>query len=263
MDAARWRVVGVSEMGASHRKSAALCQDANAFLRLDEDWLAIAVADGAGSAAKSELGAATAVNAAVTLLAESFYGYQLRAGSASAPFDPIAMQEMLVSVLAKSRATVEARAQECGIASSQLASTLIAILLGPDRIAAAQVGDGGAVIELADGRFETLLKPDSGEFVNETTFLTSARAMKSIQFAALETPVKSIAVITDGLQMLALRFPEWIPFQPFFAPVFAFVRDQSDENTAYEEVRRMLQSDQVSSRTPDDVTLLVAARVSP
>jgi protein phosphatase 2C-like protein len=257
----RWRVVGVSQVGAGHRRSATPCQDANAFLRIDEDWLAIAVADGAGSAAKSELGAGVAVKVAVTTLAESFRGYRQSSGPQDGRLDHDATGKVLLRVLSASRLAVEAKAQEFGVAPGELACTLIVVLLGPDRVAAAQIGDGGAVIELADGRIETLLRPDSGEYLNETTFLTSARAMKSVQVVTREESVRSVAVLTDGLQMLALRFPDWTPFEPFFAPVFAFLRRQPDQSSAHEEVSRMLESDGVRTRTHDDVTLLVATRL--
>jgi hypothetical protein len=75
---ASWRVVGTSVRGASHEKDGLPCQDAQASRLIDPDWVALAVADGAGSAAHSELGARAAVARAVDVLSERVHGHLAR-----------------------------------------------------------------------------------------------------------------------------------------------------------------------------------------
>ena len=56
-----WRVVGVSVVGTSHLDRAVPCQDAHRYQVLSGGELLVAVADGAGSAARAEAGASRAV----------------------------------------------------------------------------------------------------------------------------------------------------------------------------------------------------------
>jgi hypothetical protein len=52
-----WRSIGAKAKGAAHASNGTPCQDAYAYASLSADLAAIAVADGAGSAAWSRAGA--------------------------------------------------------------------------------------------------------------------------------------------------------------------------------------------------------------
>ena len=60
-----WRVGEASVRGTSHEKKGQPCQDAHYWDTLPEGVLVVAVADGAGSAALGEVGAAVAAQTAV------------------------------------------------------------------------------------------------------------------------------------------------------------------------------------------------------
>ena len=60
-----WHILGSSVVGTSHRKSGRGCDDAHAYKQLENGVLLLAVADGAGSATRSALGAVCAVQAAL------------------------------------------------------------------------------------------------------------------------------------------------------------------------------------------------------
>jgi hypothetical protein len=70
--------------------------------------------------------------------------------------------------------------------------------------------------------------------------------------------VATIALLSDGLQMLALKFPSWDPFTPFFDPLFKFAGDVTDAVAAKADLERFLGSKKVRSKTDDDVTLVIA-----
>jgi serine/threonine protein phosphatase PrpC len=63
-----WRVLGASVVGVSHVAHGTPCQDAHAHRLLPGGLLAVAVADGAGSASRSDEGAKAAVEAALDAL---------------------------------------------------------------------------------------------------------------------------------------------------------------------------------------------------
>ena len=70
-----------------------------------------------------------------------------------------------------------------------------------------------------------------------------------------------IAILSDGLQMLALKIPEYMPHAPFFSPLFRFVAEVTDETEAKEQLEAFLRSPRVRKRTDDDLTLLLATLV--
>ena len=63
-----WQTIGASVTGASHVKTNLPCQDAHGFAELPGGLLIAVVSDGAGSAPLAEVGAQTAVSAAMDYL---------------------------------------------------------------------------------------------------------------------------------------------------------------------------------------------------
>ncbi|OIO94724.1 MAG: hypothetical protein AUJ96_28120 [Armatimonadetes bacterium CG2_30_66_41] len=142
----------------------------------------------------------------------------------------------------------------------QLATTLIVVAASPDMVAAAQVGDGAAVVRDADGNLFALTAPQQGEYLNETTFLISPDALDTAQVQTWRGRVGGVAAFSDGLQMVALKMPEGAPHAPFFAPLFRFAAQCEDGAAATEQLVSFLRSPRIAERTDDDRTLLLAAR---
>ncbi len=175
------------------------------------------------------------------------------------PEDDTAWQSRLRDCLAAARSAVEAEAAAREVDVRQLATTLIVVAAAPDMVAAAQVGDGAAVVRDADGNLFALTAPQQGEYLNETTFLISPDALDAAQVQAWRGSVGGVAAFSDGLQMVALKMPEAAPHAPFFAPLFRFVSAVEDEAEAREQLAAFLRSPRIAERTDDDRTLLLAA----
>jgi len=73
---ADWQVIGAAVQGLSHQKQGLPCQDALEFRCLPDGVLLVALADGAGSATRSEVGARAAVQVALDSLAFSLENSQ-------------------------------------------------------------------------------------------------------------------------------------------------------------------------------------------
>lgn len=246
-----WRVLGASVPGTSHQHSGKSCQDAHSWRVSAAGILVAAVADGAGSAAFSEIGARTAADTAVQAAVSgitTLHNMEEQSGT-----------KLLTSVLESARAAVEQAAEKENHPVADLASTLIVVIAGGGFVAAAQVGDGAAVIEDGQGQILALTKPQRGEFANETNFLTSAEYLSCAQFVVWHGIPRSVALFSDGLQMLALDMQPYQAHVPFFTPLFGFVRASSDEAEAQEQLSSFLRSPRVTGRTDDDLTLLLAA----
>jgi serine/threonine protein phosphatase PrpC len=186
-----------------------------------------AVADGAGSAALGEVGAAVAAHAGV----EKLYSQLTQP---LGPQDDKAWHSLLTEGLKAAKDAIEAEAMEKQVQARDLATTLILVVATPGVVAAAQVGDGAAVAGDAEGNMKALTAPQSGEYINETTFLISPDALERAQVTVWRGSVSHVAVFSDGLQMLALKMPEGTPYTPFFSPLFRFVADVTDESGAQE-----------------------------
>jgi serine/threonine protein phosphatase PrpC len=246
-----WRVVAASVCGTSHIRNQQLCQDAHQWQLLPGNVLVIAAADGAGSASQGKVGAMVAVETAIENLA-------LQEISRDSLGDDAIVQTLLYDALIAAKKAVEHEALACRKQPQDLATTLIIMLATPDMVAAAQIGDGLAVAKNNQGNLLALTRPDNGEHINETTFLTSPDALNTAQIRLWRESIKNIAVLTDGLQMLALNMVLGEPHKPFFFPLFDFVENAEDQTLAQEQLVRFLGSERITQRTDDDLTLILA-----
>lgn len=121
----------------------------------------------------------------------------------------------------------------------------------------AQVGDGAII--LGDGQGSRVaFWPDPDEYANVTDFLTDERFAEVMRFEAIAEPLVEIALLTDGLQRLALDFNARVPHPPFFGPLFREIRTTDDLESLLEPYRGFLDSPAVNERTDDDKTLVIA-----
>jgi hypothetical protein len=246
-----WRVLAASVQGVSHLKADLPCQDANAWAVLPNGALLAAVADGAGSAPLAEVGAQLAAQAAVDFLRQQLVEKPW-------PDDEVAWQPLLFDALAAARQRLEdeAASRSCGL--RDLAATLIVVVATDQFSAAAQVGDGAAVLHDPAAGFVLLSAPQGGEYVNETTFLISADYLAAAQFNCWPGWIGQLALFTDGLQRLALQMPLGKPHAPFFTPLFQFAQQAGAD--ANKQLAAFLHSPRIAERADDDLTLLLAVR---
>ena len=231
---ATWRALGASVAGSGHRARGIGCEDACAFSVTDDGALLIAVADGAGSAPRSSEGSTRAVAAAMDAL---------RSGAD------------VCAVMHAARRSLEPVA--AGERMGDLATTLLVVRVAPSGggIETAQVGDGAVVLRRDDGAMSVLAADAKGEYLNETVFVTSEGWLDALRVETVPSDgVDALAVLTDGLQLVALDLATGAPHAPFFAPFFSFVADDGD----VAQLEAFLGSDRVGERTDDDVTLVVA-----
>jgi serine/threonine protein phosphatase PrpC len=247
-----WRVVAASVCGASHIKNKQLCQDAHHWQILPDNLLVAAAADGAGSASQGKVGAMVAVEAAIENLS-------IKEITRNSLADDAIVRSLLTESLLAAKKAVEDEAEACDKQPQDLATTLIILIATPEMVAAVQIGDGLAVAKDSMGNLLALTMPDNGEYVNETTFLTSPGALDTAQIRLWREAIVNIGVLTDGLQMLALNMVVGEPHKPFFFPLFDFVENAEDKTVAKEQLVSFLGSERITQRTDDDLTLIIAA----
>jgi serine/threonine protein phosphatase PrpC len=247
----RWRAVAASVAGASHLGTGQPCQDAHC-MHIAGDVFIAAVADGAGSAPKSALGARTAAEVAVNFLRSKLCQGESR------PDDEITWTEVMSEALAAARMAVLELAEACGEDPRLFAATLSCAACAGEWVMAGQIGDGIVVLQDQAGALEMALAPQRGEYANETSFITEDDALAQAQYLMpRRQALTGIALSTDGLLRLAVSLADHAPHTKFFQPLFAFARSAEDA-AAGATLAEFLSSERVSARSDDDKTLVLA-----
>lgn len=241
-----WRSIGAKARGAVHAFDGMPCQDAFAYVPLPGHLMAIAVADGAGSASFSKTGADLSVGRAVRYL-QNVADLLLDDHGAWVPAVRGAFDAARGSLLDRGRAQ--------GVEARQFATTLQVALLGPTACCYGRVGDGAGVGRAGGFLIPLGPAPDNG-FVNETEFLTSPGSEPAVFFH--RGPLSDCAIFTDGLQHLAMQLSQWKPHDPFFNPLFEFVRTCPDADDAQHNLGAYLGAEKFDERTDDDRALVIA-----
>jgi hypothetical protein len=272
-DAPGWRVLGASVAGSGHLAAGRGCDDAHLWRLLPNGTLLLVAADGAGSAPRGADGAARAVRAALDALSRALEEEAPPAGTER-------WRTLLLDILEATREALAQLASEqapgispschprgaspgqrgCRAAGpavclSHFATTLLVAAVTDAWVAALQVADGAIVVQDAAG-LGALTRPEHGEYLNETVFVTSAAYRERAQVAVRPRDVLcGMALFTDGIETVALHLATGEPHPPFFAPLFAFAADSA---ATEEELVSFLASPRLCARTDDDKTLLLA-----
>jgi hypothetical protein len=220
----------------------------------DGERLVAVVADGAGSSARAAEGARMACAAVLELAT---------AGKGEPDLGGFRRDEGL-RWLQVVRERLQAAATAEQVDWQAFSCTLLVALVDAQRAVFLQIGDGAIVYRAADGRFVPALWPQTGEYANTTWFVTDETACERLQ-AAAASDVHELALFSDGLQSLALRFVSREVHAPFFEPMFERLRQEAagDAPELERQLRLFLDSPEVNRRTDDDKTLLLATRLPP
>jgi hypothetical protein len=247
-----WDYTALSVIGTSHQKNGQPCQDACAVKELNETLICVA-ADGAGSARYADIGAKLLVK-------------EIISDFASLPAMPENETEWLETVkemVKRAREKILEKAQEMESEPRELAATLLVAIIAPDAVVGVQIGDGAIIYGREDeDNLHLLIKPDKNEYLNETSFISSENyARKMITNCEMNHKINRIALITDGLQMLALDMKINPPApHPGFFNIFFDSLDKVEAEERKEQLENFLHSERICSRTDDDKTLIFAAK---
>lgn len=264
-----YRIVAASLPGASHIRSGRGSDDALAFYQ-DGEFLVAVVADGAGSAPKSAIGAKW-ISAAVTHRMR-----RLVRGSplfpAEAPPEEDAARSLVEEIVREARMEIIERARSEGgsgeLTDNQILksyhSTVSGVVMQGSRGFLFQIGDGlsaacgGDCWPFDEEWYETphRLLPENGEYANQTWFYTMADWAEHLRICPFEG-AEAILLMTDGVTPFLLgrdgRFDWW-----FLGPLLRHIRDTSAQPSA--EALSTILSRAEAELIDDDKTMLVILR---
>lgn len=206
----------MSLIGKSHQLTEnSVCQDASSIITLDNGWIVAAIADGIGSAKRSEVGATTAVNTVLSFIKEN-HPEQWH-------------EESLISLLRvafhKALKEIKTIVKESGEDFIEYDTTLTVAIYDGTRVVYGHVGDGGIIALSSYGDYSVLTKAQKGEAFNETFPLRSGPDYWS--FGRSTDDVCSLTLMTDGLFDIAVP---WILAKTDQTICISFIRPFMDNN---------------------------------
>ncbi len=249
-----WKLVYASVQGTTHRKLRQPCQD-HVFGTIVPaamgPVLVAACSDGAGGAESSAAGSRVACE---TILHGIFH--TLKKGLPVAKLDKPGMVHWYQDV--REALSAEARARRVPL--HEMACTLLTAVVDAQMAVFAQVGDGAIVIR-DEELHRPVFWPQAGPHPHTTNFVTDPQFADHLDFLVRERPVQELALLTDGLQQLALNFGTKKARPAFFRKLFEPLRRAGQVEGLTLPLRVFLNSPAVNRRTNDDKTLLLATRL--
>ena len=249
-----WRYAAARATGRSHLKSALPCQDRLGCRVLADGSFIATVSDGAGSAPQSGLGAEIAV---ATVLSE------IERCAETGFSDLVGVMQ---DAAGQARVAIIREADKLALEPRQFACTLLVLFVGERGGAAMQLGDGVMVVNSGQEDWSWIFWPQRGEYANTTRFLTDDDALSRLQAEPLSGGIQDVALMSDGLESLALHYATQAVHDPFFNGIFRPLLESDgvgDVSLLSESLERFLTSDRVGSRTDDDLSLILATRRPP
>lgn len=250
-----WRFVNAASRGTSHDATGAPCQD-DCFVDVipsgsGELVLVAAVADGAGSARRSEVGSGIACASLIARMTETLQGVEV------ADVGRETVAAWLTSI--RDEIEVAARLDESDL--RQFACTILGAAIGDRAAVFFQIGDGAIVVSDGAG-LQPVFWPEAGEYANMTRFLTDGDFAAHLMVSNVAATIEEVALFSDGLQRLALVFEDRSVHAPFFEPMLRQLRGESPgpAERFVLPLLRFLSSPAVTERTDDDKSLVLATR---
>lgn len=213
----------------------------------------LCLADGAGSAKFSEIGAQSVVAAgcdfAIALLQSGRGSLQTLDGNA--------LHKHLIERLTETAARL-------GCDLKDLATTFLCVAITESFFVAVQIGDG-VIGAQRNGELEMVTLPDNGEFANVTTFVTSKNAALSVQVVSGDIEsYTGFILMSDGTADSLYNY-EQRALARACRTLFRIVSEAPTNvvsNPAYKRELKRIMDLQIREGTDDDCSIGILARSS-
>lgn len=240
-----WTTISQCICGVSHEISGKPCEDYVAIKVMGERLL-IAVCDGVGSALHGGLGAKH--------VAKSLIYSAQRFLPASVGLSD--WRQRITHCFQLAHGALLELADSRDLPFDSLATTAILTLATPRFVICGHIGDGACIAVDGSGDYVALSSPEHGKAIHETRLLTDEEFPRNVRYRAFCGSISGVAVLTDGLETESL-VRLLTPHRPFFGPLFRWM-EESLPGEANARLRDFLTSDELRSRTQDDLSLVLA-----
>lgn len=251
-----WITAQASVIGLSHTKSGAPCQDASIVkTSRDGQWLIVVVSDGAGTAAKAEIGSKLVSEFFADELLELVEELQKRAPGHW-------INDFVIAKVLETREALRELAKSDDIRDYNC--TLVACLQGPSGGFSIHIGDGSILGGSSNKKLfssekpEFLSPPENGEYSNETYFITEGDWVKHLRVMPMPK-LDWLICCSDGGGDLAL-VTDKEPKNGFLKPVVSAVFGENDLQKRNAILHAFLEDPQADKATSDDKTIVFAVK---
>jgi len=251
-----WHIYASSIEGSSHLGKNLPCQDANQCRRVATRWgeyAIIVVSDGCGTARHADLGAKIVTTETLECL-EAWL---------KCPVLTPDLSDLIEYSLGHAHQCLIRAAKHLSISAEELAATCICLVVGPDRYAAAQIGDG-VIVRCSSGICGCLFWQKQ-EYANVTHSLTAKDwrdNMQTLGQMGRKSLPDSWFIATDGIQAISCDNITKTPSSGFVPVLIDKFRSFSHlpKSRIQESLEAFLRSEKVSSSVSDDKTIAIAFR---
>lgn len=264
----QWRIARASVIGTGHIRANMPCQDSNYVMQIG-DSVIIAVSDGLGSAAYSDVGSKFVCQDVVTRIANAITPPAPSLMSSishfilGTPRAQIVMKDIMTDAVSQARTALEELATTNAHTLREYACTLLIAVLTPKEWHVLHIGDGAVVGILSATEVKTLSAPDNGEFINVTVPLTSNEYLSNLRFSHGVEELYGIALLSDGVQPMCINYQTNAAYPGFFTPLIQWLASlpESELAQAHPVLTTLLDSDKLRQKSDDDMTLVLTLRL--
>lgn len=242
----------MSTIGTAHQaKENGVCQDASDVTVLNNGWIVAAIADGLGSAKKSEIGSRTAVKTVLSFVSDNYPD----------KWHEESLMSLLRTAYHKALKTIKTLAEENQDELCDYDTTLTTVIYNGTNVVYGHVGDGGIIVLSSYGEYTVLTKAQKGEAFNETNPLRAGPEYWF--FGVAKEDVCSLVMMTDGIFDVAYPWllkntdqPIYVNYvRPFMDINILKVSTPADFENAQTEITDFFQSPYCKQIT-DDKTIV-------
>jgi len=162
-------------------------------------------------------------------------------------------EETATRIVEQMKIALNAKSTELEVPVNQLASTCIIALVIDDVLFALRIGDGALAARRSNGKIYSAFPPKENTYVNETTFVTSAKTSPEL---SVIRDVDGVLVTTDGCEPFFFNESKG---EPRSGNIEAFLQVALQPD-AYKKISTWLNDPVLRENTHDDISLIVAAR---
>jgi hypothetical protein len=208
-----------------------------------------AVADSAGSAASSHLGAKVSVRSGLSALRADVdvLSTALTGGSQSP------LEDLFAKVMEAVGEAVQRAAVEENIAASELATSLTVFFVDPFGLAAMQVGRTLLVYRARGGAYGLVF--ELADMSNDCDYVTGPDAIDCMRTGFTRGPIEFLCLASSAFEPVSLEENEGIPVEPFFQPLDRYASSALDDGDVHRGIREFLRTSGVSREIGEDLTL--------
>ena len=248
-----WKYFYATEKGTSHIANDTPRQDNCSVVTFKVSgtrYLISVVADGAGSASKSQISSKYICYFFIKRMFKWLKKNNISDFKKEVAF---AWIELLHKIFDQAVKDCHAESRR------EFASTFLFCVLSDKGNLFMQIGDGAIGVE-KDNEFDCVFKPQNGEYINTTHFITEDNFRKHLMLEKNKDEISKVAMFTDGIETIALDMQNMKPHAPFFAPFFNVLskfKNNGKCNALCKNLSEFLTSKRVNKMTNDDKTLVL------